>query len=110
MVTSGKDLSPSIYKSLPNIDYLIVSDAEIDCTDQILHQKIVSSLKKALIIHAKHKTIFVGKDSRFTHIHHSDILGERDVAGAGDAFVAGYITHTDIPLATKVAFDYCRDF
>jgi len=110
LVTPGKDLLPTVYKSLPNIDYLIVSDAEIDCTDLILHQKIVSSLKKALIIHAKHKTLFIGKDSLFTHIHHSDILGERDVVGAGDAFVAGYITHVDVPLATKVAFDYCRDF
>jgi len=110
LVTPGKDLLPSIYKSLPNIDYLIVSDAEIDITDQTLHQKIVSSLKKALIIHAKHKTIFIGKDSLSTHTHHSDILGERDVVGAGDAFVAGYITHTDVPLATKVAFNYCRDF
>ena len=110
LVTPNKDLLPSVYKSLPNIDYLIVSDAEIDCTDQILHQKIVSSLKKALIIHAKHKTIFIGKDSLFTHTHHSDILGEKDVVGAGDAFVAGYITYTDVPLATKVAFNYCRDF
>jgi len=110
LVNPGKDLLPSVYKSLPNIDYLIVSDAEIDITDQILHQKIVSSLKKALIIHAKHKTIFIGKDSQFTHIHHSKELGERDVVGAGDAFVAGYIKHIDIKLATKVAFNYCRDF
>jgi hypothetical protein len=110
LVTPGKDVLPSVYKSLPNIDYLIVSDSEIDITDKTLHQKIVSSLKKALIIHAKHKTIFIGKDSQFTHIHHSEVLGDRDIVGAGDAFVAGYITHTNIPQATKVAFNYCRDF
>ena len=110
LVTSGKDLLPRIYKSLPNIDYLIISDAEIDCNDSALHKKIATSLKKALIIHTKHKTFFIGKDSLFTHNHPCVILGERDIVGAGDAFVAGYIMHTNVQQATQVAFDYCRDF